>query len=514
LGGSFFRKGLVFTPGKLVDGNPQRVFLTSEVRASELSESESMTTSSSSSSSFGNAEGAGAQSSLLSGEGEKVHYGLSEIAWLKIGIVAVLMAALFRFNLMRLWWKTNPVTGEANWGHSMFVPLVGIYYLYIHRDGLLKAKVRTAWSGLLILLAGILIFVYGIWPGQNDFVKDFGMVVTLFGLVLLLCGWEVMKIAWFPIVFLVCAIPWPGLVYSWVASPLQQLAANVAARVLTFVGVMAGVSGTKILIDVGQSQLRVLNVAEACAGMKSLMTFVSVAAAVAFLSARPMWQKVLLTMTAIPIAIFCNVMRVSGQGLLDHFVSQELSQSFAHAFVGTIMLIPGFFMILAGGWFMDKIFIEEAEEDSRYRPAPAAAAATATTWTRPDQKAQERVIEIPRSAGGAAAPAAAPAALVAKPQAASPVVPRATAPTKPTTLAAATPAAPKAPVTIPIPPAAGPRTAVMPPRPNIPRGGASQAKPPVAAPPASVKPPTPSTPSTPPAPPKPGSSGPTGGAKS
>src|SRR5438874_298700 len=99
----------------------------------------------------------------------EVHYGLSDTGWLKIGIIAVLMAALFRFNLVRLWLKTNPFTGEANWGHSLFVPLVGIYYLYIHREGLLKAKVQTAWSGLLILLAGILVFIYGIWPGQNDF---------------------------------------------------------------------------------------------------------------------------------------------------------------------------------------------------------------------------------------------------------------------------------------------------------------------------------------------------------
>jgi len=214
-------------------------------------------------------------------EPEASHYGLSETAWLKIGVVAVLMAALFRFNLVRLWLKTNPVTGEANWGHSLFVPLVGIYYLYIHREGLLKAKVQTAWSGLLILLAGILIFIYGIYPGQNDFTKDFGMVVTLFGLVLLLCGWEVMKIAWFPIVFLVCAIPWPGLVYSYVATPLQRLAAEVAVKTLMFVGVGANCEGTKIFIAGKGNEVRTLNVAEACAGMKSLMTFVSVAAAVA-----------------------------------------------------------------------------------------------------------------------------------------------------------------------------------------------------------------------------------------
>jgi exosortase len=464
------------------------------------------------------------QGSTALENGEKQHYGLSEAAWLKIGVVAVLMAALFRFNLVRLWLKTNPLTGEANWGHSLFVPLVGIYFLYIHREGLARAKVQTAWSGLLILLAGILLFVYGIYPGQNDFVKDFGMVVTLFGLVLFLCGWEVMKIAWFPIVFLVCAIPWPGLVYSWVATPLQRLAAEVAVKTLMFVGVGASCVGTKIFIVGKANEVRTLNVAEACAGMRSLMTFVSVAAAVAFLSSRPLWQKILITLFAIPIAIFCNVMRVSGQGLLDHFVSVELSQSFAHAFVGTIMLIPGFFMILLGGWFLDKVFIEEVDDEAKQ-----AAAASQASWSR--QTSTERVIEIPRKAPTAtvvpvppppvskavaapraqapAAPAATPVvkapAPVAKaptpavmPAAAAPATkaPAPVAPVKPAapwTSPVAKPAdAPKGPVNIPIPPVNRPR-GVMPPRPNIPRSGGS------------TRPPTPPTP--------PGAAGGPGGPK-
>ncbi len=93
-----------------------------------------------------------------------------------------------------------------------------------------------------------------------------------------------MKIAWFPIVFLVCGIPWPGLVYSKVAGPLQQLAANVAVWTLQLTGVEATVGGTKISMIGGDGNWRTLNVAEACAGMRSLMTFISVAAAVAFLS--------------------------------------------------------------------------------------------------------------------------------------------------------------------------------------------------------------------------------------
>lgn len=328
----------------------------------------------------------------------------------------------FPVSLRRLWLKTNPFTGEANWGHTMIIPIIGLYFLYVNREALYKATVAPVrvleWSrkrmvgtaallgigavlygvgcaarmneslqqaGLMIsiigsalliwgvlvgglnwglgtLIFGIFITAYGIWPGQNDYLKDLGMVFALFGLVLYLCGWNVMKVAWFPIVFLVCGIPWPGLVYSWVASPLQQLAAWVAVHFLQITGVDASLSGTKIFMLDKTGNWHGLNVAEACAGMRSLMTFITVGAAVAFLSDRPLWQKIFMTFAAIPIAVFCNVMRVSVQADMDHYISQQLSQGFAHATTGwVILVIPGFLLILGTGWFLDQLFVEEAD---------------------------------------------------------------------------------------------------------------------------------------------------------
>src|SRR5207248_4125969 len=141
--------------------------------------------------------------------------------------------------------------------------------------------------------------------------------------------------------------------------------AKVAVITLRFTGVNAYRTGTKINMGGITEPLRTLNVAEACAGMRSLMTFITVAMAVAFLSARPLWQKVLITLSAIPIAIFCNVMRVAGQGLLDHYVSTALSESFAHQMVGLVMLIPAFFLLLGVAWLLDQIFVEEIDLSAR-----------------------------------------------------------------------------------------------------------------------------------------------------
>jgi exosortase len=338
---------------------------------------------------------------------------------LKTLIITALFIATFRFDLRRLWDKTNPFYGDANWGHSAFIPLIGLYYLYMNRNALLAAPVepllagrftarrfisaaitmalgaaiyfvtpivlhvqdlllapiRGAGLGLMVLgvlvaaldwgigllLFGLLTFQYGIWPGRNDWTSDTGVVVTLFGVVLTMCGWKVMRVAWFPIAFLMCAVPWPPLVYSKVAMPLQGLAAQAAVGVLNITGVDAVQAGTKIIIPRPPLPDRILNVAEACAGMKSLMTFISVGGAVAFLSNRPLWQRIVITLSAIPIAIFCNVMRVSGQGLLDHYWSEKFSEGFAHGFVGMVLLMPAFFLILGVCWVMDQIFVEEAD---------------------------------------------------------------------------------------------------------------------------------------------------------
>ncbi len=345
-------------------------------------------------------------------------WGLTLTTWVQIITVAALMCALFRFNLVRLWGKTNPFNGQdPNWQHSIFVPLIGIYYLYIHRDELMRAAGKPAKRelsirilailglllvgsvtgmlfatgsidsslllcalltlgmaisavvplasvfGTALMLSGLLIFAFGIYPGQNDYFKDLGMVITLFGVATLLAGWPVMKVAWFPIVFLVVALPWPELVYAKLAWPLQQLAASAAVGTLRIFNVDAQNFGTKILMRGEHGDPRMLNVAEACAGLKSVMTFLMVAGTVAFLGSKPLWEKIVITLSAIPIAIFCNTMRVSGQGLLDYYWSHDASVGFAHQFVGLMMLIPGFFLILVVSWVLEKIFIEEVDRE-------------------------------------------------------------------------------------------------------------------------------------------------------
>jgi exosortase len=369
-----------------------------------------------------------------------------------ICVIATLFVALYHPNLTRLWLKTNPINGEGNFEHAIFVPLVGAYFLFTRRDELLRTRYSPLLGGaftrsrlvsgliamavavagyfaapallpmtlvgyvqplmyvvggagllalaldwgLASLLVGLAVSGYGIWPGQNDFVWDFGMVLTLFGAVLTIGGWPLMRVAWFPIAFLVVAIPWPPLLYSKIALPLQQLAAHVAVVVLQIIGVDAQYEGTKILI----ADRAPLNVAEACAGLKSLMTFVFLSAAMAFLSARPMWQRFFIVAMAIPIAIFCNVMRVTGQGIAAAAGWEAAAQGITHQMFGLAMLIPAFFLVLGTMWLLDFIF--EPVDDE---PEGDTAAAKS-------RGGDDGVISLRKPKTGAARPAAATVAPV------------------------------------------------------------------------------------------------------
>ncbi len=349
-------------------------------------------------------------------------------AWARVAVLAGLFAAVFWPNLRRLWLKTNPFTGEENWGHSCFVPLVGLYYLFVNREALAAADGRPlVWgrfarpsrlgAGLGLVAGGVSAcvaarFTRGTagssptrWGRRRSpsaacvLLLDWSVAATLFGLAVYVvrhlpraerlpqrprhgrdpvrrrpddrAGRDVMRTAWFPIAFLVCAIPWPGLVYSWVAEPLQRMAAAVAVDVLQAdrrrrdherdqdrdvrAGMVSragaergrGVRRHAVADDVhqrgGGAGVPVGPAAVAAGGDRRLGR-----------ADRDRVQR---------------DARISGQGLLDHYVSQQWSESYAHQMVGLMMLVPAFLLILGVGWVLDQLFIEEADDPAEPPPA-------------------------------------------------------------------------------------------------------------------------------------------------
>jgi exosortase len=181
--------------------------------------------------------------------------------------------------------------------------------------------------------------------------------------VLLLGGWKLVRYTWLPIAYLVFAIPLPDIYYRMFTNPMRRWAAAIAAALLSMVKDMdAKASGAVInVLYKGVPLDPPLDVAEACSGMRLLMAFVALGVAMAYLHERPIWQRLVLLVSTVPIAILCNVVRVTVTGFIYVLWDPRYAQGIYHDMLGMAMLPLAFAMYGGLAWFMGNLISEEEE---------------------------------------------------------------------------------------------------------------------------------------------------------
>ncbi|MFK7790090.1 MAG: exosortase/archaeosortase family protein [Phycisphaeraceae bacterium] len=296
---------------------------------------------------------------------------ISKTGKLWIALISVLMI-LFHLHLLSR--MVRIALDDPDWSHMLIIPFISIYYIHLNRQKLMATPRRICRWGLPFIVLGLSGYVLGIYPIQNDMAMGYSMMLTIFGIVLLLLGPAMMRILWFPIAFLFFAIKVSDAIWSIVASKMQTLAAHGAVLVLDLTSALTGVhatlSGSTINLDYGQlNPPTPMNVAEACAGMRMLMAFLALGVALAFLFPRAWWQRVIMMALAAPIAIFVNIMRVAVLGWL-HLIDPSLAHGDFHVFVGMLMLIPAAGLLMLVGWCLDKAVISVGKKPKP--PAPLA----------------------------------------------------------------------------------------------------------------------------------------------
>ncbi|RLC66413.1 MAG: hypothetical protein DRI52_12080 [Chloroflexi bacterium] len=278
--------------------------------------------------------------------------------WIKIAILSGLMLFL---QMPHLRWLVKKWISDPNWSHGFVIPLFSLYLLYSRRNALFAAKPRISVWGLVLMILCLAGEILGIFPVRNYWVSQLFMVGMIFGLVWYLAGGQVMRVVWLPILFLIFAIPLPELLYSRIALPLQNFAARGAVAMLQLFKVSISSIASSLHIISRSGVERNLTVAEACSGMRLLMAFLALGVAMAYLDYKPIWQRIILVIAAIPIAIFCNVIRVAITCWMYYIDEPELGQDFMHHFTGVLMLIPAFAMLWVLAWIIQHIFVEETE---------------------------------------------------------------------------------------------------------------------------------------------------------
>lgn len=156
----------------------------------------------------------------------------------------------------------------------------------------------------------------------------------------LIFGTRALSRFWFVFFFLVFMVPLPIAMYSRIASPLQLLASRVASTVMNLTGVPVLCEGNHITLPGGVQMF----VAEACSGMRQMTGFLALTAAVAYLTARPIWYRLIIVLAALPVALTANVARIVLTGYIMHFVNRDYASGTYHTLEGILMM--GFGLLL------------------------------------------------------------------------------------------------------------------------------------------------------------------------
>ncbi len=253
----------------------------------------------------------------------------------QLGLLVVLAGVLFAFSgaivqLGQLW------THKADYSHGLLaIPFAG-YLLWLRRDQF-PATIR--WpdlAGLPLLLASVVIYFSA---GRLNFAKEwlqaFSVVVALAGVVVMFCGrWGGLVWAWPALAFPLLAFELPYRVEATVSLKLRELATAVGNAVFQTLGYPSYTEGNVIVI--GETRL---GVEQACSGLSMLLTFVAVTAAVALLArSRPIGDRIVVFLSAIPIAVVCNIGRIVCTGLVYHAGWTEVGNLVVHDFFGWLMM--------------------------------------------------------------------------------------------------------------------------------------------------------------------------------
>lgn len=256
--------------------------------------------------------------------------------WLRAGVLAVLVAWLYAGILQRLvvqWW-TDP-----NFSHGFFVPAFSAFVVWLKRRELAVLPVKPSWFGLAVAASALGVLVVGVL-GSELFLSRSSLVLLLVGLVVHFLGWAHFRALLFPLAFLLLMIPIPAIVFNQIAFPLQLLASQLATSSLEFVGVPALRLGNVIQLPV-----MTLEVVEACSGIRSLVSLTTLAIIYGYLLERRWLRQCALTISAIPIAVVANALRVTGTGLLGEYWSPDKAEGFFHTFSGWLLFVVSLLML-------------------------------------------------------------------------------------------------------------------------------------------------------------------------
>ena len=253
----------------------------------------------------------------------------AHFAWGPV-LIGVLTAAIYCRVLAKLvtdWWQI------PDFSHGFLVPIFAAYVVWAKRKSLLNTKIAPTWSGLAVVALGLVVLLLGVY-GAELFLSRISLVILLAGLVLCFGGWHLLKELRFALLVLLLAIPIPSIIFNEITLPLQILASKLASALLPLFGVPVLREGNVIALPAMK-----LEVAEACSGIRSLMSLFTLSIFYGYFLEKSFLRRAILALASIPIAIAANAVRILGTGLCVQYWDPDKAMGFFHEFSGWVMFL-------------------------------------------------------------------------------------------------------------------------------------------------------------------------------
>jgi exosortase len=271
---------------------------------------------------------------------------------------------------------------EAQYSHGYLVPFFAAFLVYARRDRLAKCTPKVSWVGGLTLLVVAAVMRLSAAYFYLSALDALSLLPCVAGLVLLLGGWGVFAALWPAVAFLAFMLPLPFRVETALAAPLQRISTMVSTYTLQTFGFPALADGNVIRVKEHS-----IGVVEACSGLSMMMVFFALATAFVLLVNRPMLDKILLLISAVPIAIISNVARITVTAVLYETVNSEAADRFFHDFAGLLMMPLALLLLGLEVWILNHLLVEPEKRKLMTAGLPSgagkAAGTAASTAIRP-----------------------------------------------------------------------------------------------------------------------------------
>jgi exosortase len=298
-----------------------------------------------------------------------------------ISLAVVLAYATVLSKLGHDWWT------DENYSHGLLVPFVLGYILWSQRHRFARTGQQPAMlAGLAVVSFGLLALWAGT-AGAELYLQRTSLIFLFAGTVIYFWGFKLLRLMIVPLFLLWLAIPVPAIIFNKVAFPLQLFASRCAVSAMQLFDIPVLRQGNVIeLMPLGAHETKKLEVVEACSGIRSLMTLVTLAVVYAYFthprdndsgkgnSSRGMltnfktfrfWRSALILLSAVPIAIFTNALRVSGTGILARYYGTKVADGFFHTFSGWVIYVAAFLMLFGVGWLLDRVKTKKQLEEKQ-----------------------------------------------------------------------------------------------------------------------------------------------------